>query len=200
MKKKCVIIFTEGETEEEFYNVLLDEIKKRYHMQKFSINKLEKRCLKGITKFDNKLLNIYKNDLKIKYKDYEKIIFLCYDTDVFEFTQKPSINWKEVEEKLYELGVNKIYHLSADKCIEDWFLLDIEGILNYLNIKKPKKIIGKNGVEKLEFLFNKGNRLYQKGFATKGFIESLDCSLILDKQYDVFKPLIECLTTNSILV
>ena len=78
-------------------------------------------------------------------------IIYSYDTDVFEFTQKPSINWKEVENKLYELGVNKIYHLSADKCIEDWFLLDLQGILNYLDIKKPKKIIGKNDVEKLEF-------------------------------------------------
>ena len=65
----------------------------------------------------------------MKYKDYEKIVFLCYDTDVFEFTQKPSINWKEVENKLHELGVSKIYHLSADKCIEDWFLLDLQGIL-----------------------------------------------------------------------
>lgn len=188
--KKCVVIFTEGETEEEFYNCLLEKIKKKNNIQRFKIDKIEKRCLKGIAKFDKKLLNIYKNDLKIKYSGYDIIVFLCYDTDVFHITQNPPVDWTYVDKELYKLGAAKVYHLRAEKCIEDLFLLDIQGIINFLKIKKPRKIIGNNGVEKLEYLFDKGNRLYQKGFSTKGFIQFLDISLILEKEYQMFEPLI----------
>ena len=73
--KTCIIIFTEGETEEEFYNLLLEEIKRKNNIHKFSVDKLERRCLKGISKFDKKLLNIYKNDIKVRYYDYKVVVF-----------------------------------------------------------------------------------------------------------------------------
>ena len=108
-----------------FYNLLLEEIKRKNKIYKFSVDKIEKRCLKGIAKFDKKLLNIYKNDIKIRYADYKIIVFLCYDTDVFQISQNPPVDWIDVEKKLYDLGASNVYHIKADKCIEDLFLLDI---------------------------------------------------------------------------
>lgn len=39
-KRKCIIIYTEGETENELYNALLEEIKKVNKIDKFSADKI----------------------------------------------------------------------------------------------------------------------------------------------------------------
>ena len=61
--------------------------------------------------------------------------------------------------------------------IEDWFLLDLDGICSYLGISKPKKINGKTATEKLENLFKKtGKKIFQKRQNPDNgkFIDSLD--------------------------
>lgn len=190
-KKKCIIIYTEGETEYEFYDLLMEEIKKEKGINKFNVDKIVKQCLKGITKFDKKLLKKFEYDIKTKYSGYELIVFLCYDTDVFDFNAKPPVNWDNVDAKLKKLGAKKVYHIKAEKCIEDIFLTDIIGICKYLNISQVKKINGQNGVEKMRNLFIRGNRIYQKGFSCEGFVKSLNISLILKEKYAMFSPLIK---------
>lgn len=180
-RKKCVVIYTEGETECEFYDYLLEGIKIKYGLQKFSVDKISKKNLKGITKFDKKIIKKFENDMKTIYKGYEVIVFLCYDTDVFDCSAKPPVNWMNVEKELTRLGANKIYHLKAEKCIEDIFLLDIPGICKFLRISPIKKVSGADGVEKLKNLFSKGNRIYQKGFSCEGFVRSLNVEKILEK-------------------
>lgn len=163
-RKRCVVIYTEGETECEFYDILLEEIKNKFGLKKFNVDKIVKKCLKGITKFDKKLLKKFEYDIKDNYKDYEISVFLCYDTDAFEYSAKPPVKWKKVETELRKLGADHIYHLKAEKCIEDIFLLDLSGICKFLKIGVIKKINGTNGVEKMKNLFSKGNRIYQKDF------------------------------------
>lgn len=190
-RKKCIIIYTEGETENEFYNALLEEIKKVNKIDKFSADKIVKQCLKGIAKFDKKLLKKFEYDIKTKYKGYELIVYLCYDTDVFDFNAKPPVRWEEVDLKLKLLGAKNVYHIKAEKCIEDILLIDILGICKYLNIPLVKRVNGQNGVEKMKNLFMRGNRIYQKGFSCEGFINSLDISLILRCKQEMFEPLIK---------
>ena len=196
-KKKCIVIYTEGETECEFYDKLLDELKKINQIDKFNVDKIIKQCLKGITKFDKKLLKKFEYDIKTKYKDYEIIVFLCYDTDVFDFKAKPPVNWDGVDVKLKRLGAKEVYHIKAEKCIEDIFLIDTVGICKYLNIPQVKRVNGQNGVEKMKNLFMRGNRIYQKGFFCEGFINSLDISLILEEKQLVFKPLVQKLLDSE---
>ena len=196
-KKKCIVIYTEGETECEFYDKLLDELKKINQIDKFNVDKIIKQCLKGITKFDKKLLKKFEYDIKTKYKDYEIIVFLCYDTDVFDFKAKPPVNWDGVDAKLKRLGAKEVYHIKAEKCIEDIFLIDTVGICKYLNIPQVKRVNGQNGVEKIKNLFMRGNRIYQKGFFCEGFINSLDISLILEEKQLVFKPLVQKLLDSE---
>ena len=190
-RKKCIIIYTEGPTENEFYSFLLDEIKKLYNIKKFEADKILKQCLKGITKFDKKLLKKFEYDIKNKIKNYDLIVYLCYDTDVFYYNAKPAVNWEKVENGLIELGAKNVYHIRAEKCIEDVFLTDLKGVCKYLNIPEVKRINGNDGVEKMKNLFLKGYRIYQKGFSCEGFISSLDMSIILKERYDMFKPLIK---------
>lgn len=190
-RKKCIVVYTEGETECEFYDKLLEELKRINQINRFNVDKIIKQCLKGITKFDKKLLKKFEYDIKTKYSDYEIIVFLCYDTDVFDFNAKPPVNWNDVDAKLKKLGAKKIYHIKAEKCIEDIFLIDISGICKYLNISQVKRVNGQNGVEKMKKLFMQGNRIYQKGFSCEGFINALDISLILKEKQAIFKPLIQ---------
>ena len=196
-KKRCVMIFTEGETEIEFYDYLINKVKENNNVEKFNADKIIKKTLKGISKFDKKLINKFQYDILPKYGDYEITVFLCYDTDVFEDCQKPVVDWQKVEKELLNYGVKKVNHIKANKCIEDIFLLDIPGICKYLNIDPIKNINGINGVDKMKKLFLKGNRIYQKGYKCEGFIKHLDIDYILKKKRDMFEPLIDELINND---
>ena len=190
-KKRCIIIYTEGETEEEFYDLVLEKIKEEYGADKFNVNKIIKKCLKGICKFDKKLLRKFEHEIFPKYKDYEIVVFLCYDADVFECSAKPPVDCSKLEQKLIELGANKVIHLKAEKCIEDLFLIDLVSICKYLGIDKIDRINGKNGVEKMKKLFSKGNRIYLKGYSCIGFVKALDMNKILENRKQMFKLLVD---------
>lgn len=197
-KKRCIIIYTEGETEIEFYDSVLVKIKEKYGITKFNADKIVKKCLRGITKFDKKLLKKFEHEIMPKYGDYEITVFLCYDTDVFECSSKPSVDWANVELTLRKLGANNVIHIKAERCIEDVFLIDIHGICNYLKIKPISKITGQNGVEKMQNLFNKGNRIYQKGYSCDGLIDNLDMESIFEKVKPMLEPFIVEFLPNNI--
>ena len=101
------------------------------------------------------------------------------------------MDWKKVERELLNCGVKKVSHIKAEKCIEDIFLLDMQGICKYLNIKSVKNITGANGVDKMKKLFLKGNRIYQKGYKCEGFIKHLDIDYILKIKEEMFESLID---------
>ena len=55
--KKCMVIYTEDETDEEFYNKVLNNIKNKISDKKFKVDVLKRFCIIGIAKFQKKLLN-----------------------------------------------------------------------------------------------------------------------------------------------
>ena len=188
--KKCVVIYTEGETDQEFYDSVLNTIKNKIPNKKFKVDEIKKSCIKGIAKFQKKLVNKFVKEIVNKYsKDHEIIVFLCYDTDVFEFGLHPPVDREKLEKDLKNNGASKVVHIKAKKSIEDFFLYDINGITTYLKIKKPKDLKGNTGLEKLENLFSKANRIYQKGHNCTGFIDSLDMNVIFPKICAEIRPL-----------
>ena len=44
-QKKCIVIYTEGETEEEFYNLILDKTKEKYKIRKINADLITKKCI-----------------------------------------------------------------------------------------------------------------------------------------------------------
>ncbi|MDD2377579.1 MAG: hypothetical protein PHE05_01950 [Bacilli bacterium] len=181
MPKKCVTIYVEGQTDEEFYNRFKNIIKTKIPDKKFKVDVLKVVCIKGIGKFSGKLLARFKNEIINNYKGYEKIVFLCYDHDVFEFGVRPPIDRKKLEEDLKNLGANKVYHIVADRTIEDFFMIDEQSIIKYLRLKKRIKVKGKTGLEQIKYLFKCANRTYQKGSKVEGLVESLNMDLICSK-------------------
>ena len=93
---------------------------------------IEYRNVRGVGGFKSIALRKFTKDIKTKYdSNCEFTIVLCSDTDVFDFAPKPPIKWDEVKKELKANGASKIIHVQAKRSIEDWFLYDLEGILNF---------------------------------------------------------------------
>ena len=188
---KCLVMFVEGETEIEFYKMLISIIRSR-HSKGILDTKILYKNLKGIGGYKKEANRKFKKDVIVNNQGYDFTVALCRDTDVFDFAQKPKINWNSVEQELKVAGAKRVIHIQAVKAIEDWFLYDLEGICSYLKIPKTKPV-GKNGYAKLGYLFKKTNRVYLKGRLVKGFVEQLDMDKITDQIKEEISPIYKML-------
>lgn len=175
-----IAIFVEGDTEEEIYTLFRDKLHSITIQGRFNVDKVIIRNLKGIGNYKNRAIRVFQNDILAKNPGITFEVFLCYDTDVFDFSAKPPVNWDEVDESLKRAGAEKIHHIKAKNSIEDWILNDVIGLCQYLKINLPTvNLNGKNGVLKIQNLFRKANKIYVKGVKIKGFVSSLDIQKIM---------------------
>nr|WP_321356015.1 hypothetical protein [uncultured Draconibacterium sp.] len=184
---KVIVIFTEGETDEVFFKKLIPILKEN---GKTGIKIIIKN-LKGIGRYEQKAPAKLKHEVIAKFPKTEIIVFCSYDLDVFDIPcqQKPPVDWTKTEKKLIEFGASKVFHIKADKMIEDWFLTDLEGLCKFLKIKPLKRVTGKNAYFKIKGLFKRGNKIYQKGYNTNNFVDSLDVNKIYSKYKNQFTEL-----------
>ena len=137
--RKIIILYVEGETDEEFYSRLKDYLRDK------SINNyiIKVVCVKSNTKFSNKLLNKFKKEIVCKYPGEEKIVYLCYDGDVFEFGKRPPFDAKKIEKELIAAGAKKAFSIVAKRTIEDYIMIDEEGVKKFLKLSKKflKKLV-----------------------------------------------------------
>lgn len=177
---KCLVLFVEGKTEVEFYKELIRHIRENAASGKLN-HKIICRSINGIGGFKKEVNRIFLKEILPKLEGYSVVVALCYDTDIFGYVQKPKINWSDIEKMLMQDGAEKVIHIRAEKSIEDWFLLDMEGIKRFLKLKSDVQSSGANGYEKLKSLFKKANKIYTKGQEVKGFVQVLDIGLITQK-------------------
>jgi len=132
--------------------------------------------VKGISRFETKVATKLKYEVVPKHDVSNIKVICCYDSDVFELAQKPPTNWQIVKKKVNELGISSFSEVKAIRMIEDWFLKDLKGLCQYLKIEEPKRLDGKDGLEKIKTLFKKGKtpKIYQKGSYSHKFIPSLN--------------------------
>lgn len=174
-KQKLVVFIVEGDTELEFYKQLV--LYYRGQHAGWLNCKIEYKSVDGVGKYKGKGVRIFKNIISQYPKsDYVYHVFLCYDADVFEFGQKPK-DWKSVVESLKKSGA-RVVQVRAVHSIEDWFLYDTEGLRRFLHLTDKIQKKG-SGLEYLQDLFKKANRMYNKGHASKGLIAALDMSVII---------------------
>lgn len=183
-----IVLFVEGDTDYEFYNKLIQFYRAN---SKNSIRTVKIYNLKGIGKFERKVVAKIKYDILPKYDSDRIIVFCCYDTDVFELGRKPPTNWKYVKKQLANIGITDFNEIKAVKMIEDWFLIDLSGLCNFLKIKSQKSVKGKDGFDKIKKLFKKGNKIYQKGNNSHKFVQTLNISLIRTSLKNKLKKLEE---------
>lgn len=188
--KKVIVLFVEGDTEVEFYNLLMNYYKS--FVKSFPDIKIIN--LKGIGRFEGKVSSKIKHEI-LNNSKYGKgkidvKVFCCYDTDVFELGKKPPTNWKIVRGKLKELGINSFFEIKAEKMIEDWFIYDLEGICKSLNTKLTKTK-GKNGLTIMKEVFKncKKPKVYQKGSYTHNFLSDINIEKIRNSLSEIFTDL-----------
>ncbi|SDG46888.1 hypothetical protein [Desulfosporosinus hippei] len=176
---KVIVIFIEGETEIDFYNRLIRQLHSFAPEQRFRVDELIIRNLKGIGNYKNRAKRVLKEIMSSRNAGINYTVVLCYDTDVFDFSANPPVVWSEVEQQLKASGANKIIHVKAKRSIEDWFLYDVKGVLRYLRLPETSKIPKTGGADTIKALFKKAGKVYIKGSATKGFVETLDIKVIM---------------------
>lgn len=189
---RYVVIFVEGETEEELYkNYIIPSIRNSLPNKRLNLD-IKIFNVRGAGGFKADVITKFKN-LKKENKNKDFIVVMCYDTDIFEFAAIPPINWNSVEASMMKFGASKVIQIKARKSIEDWLLYDTIGICKWLRIKEPSKINGKNGYEKIQSLFKKGNKIYIKGRKVSGLLERLDIQKITESTKKELEPLIDIL-------
>lgn len=178
---KIIIIFVEGDTEEEFYKKLKSIIKNKCdnNFRQFDVIDIRIINLEGIGNAQSKAIRHFdrlkKHYVGIKVDYY---VFFSYDVDVFKYKRKPPVDWKLVK-KDFKKKCKKVYLIEAEDAIEDWFLLDKKGICSYLKLDEKYCNKSYKGIKGLEKLFYLADKTYAKGHSTKELIEFLDIGKIL---------------------
>lgn len=177
MAETIVTLFVEGDTEVDFYKKLIAYFREktggRLHC------KVDVRNVKGVGKYQNKVCRIFENSVKKQYPGYDYKVVLCYDSDVFEYSRKPPVDWDEVSKALREKGAGDVRLVKAVTSIEDWFLYDIEGLRKFLKLPKKFKMTGYKGQKGLAQLFLRAKKTYIKGVRCNGLIDSLNLNVII---------------------
>ncbi|HBF35931.1 MAG TPA: hypothetical protein DDW50_01265 [Firmicutes bacterium] len=173
---KGLIIFIEGDTEEAFYKKLVTQLHEYTPNKRFKMDTVKIKNLKGIGNYKKKAARVVR-EMSLN-QDTKFSVALCYDTDVFDLSPKPPITWSDVERVLMEIGAEKVIHIKARHSIEDWFLLDKEGLCRYLRLPETTHIGNGTGIKIIEALFKKGHNVYIKG-RTQDFVDSLDVNKIM---------------------
>ena len=190
IEKKGLVVFVEGDTDVEFYQALLLFLKERSPSGRYPFDVvLPPKNMRGIGSFKERAVRKFEKQVLRDNKGTRFTVVLAYDTDVFEFADKPPINWKEVENALKKAGAEQVIHLRARRSIEDWFLLDEAGVKRYLHISPTVCLKGATGLKRLESAFKKANRVYVKGNKVKGFVGALDIKLIAGNLCEELSPL-----------
>ena len=193
MTDKVVVIFVEGDTEIAFYNNLITFLREKAGGQ-LPCRVLIKN-LKGIGNYEKDIVRKISKEIMPQYPDTQFSVMICYDTDAFVFAKKPPMDTTTVKKKLSSLGINDVSFIEAEESIEDWFLLDKQGLLSSIGLPKSTKIKG-SGVEELERLFKLKNKTYTKGSKNFYFVESLDIEKVAGQICPKISPLCRALGIN----
>lgn len=187
MSNKVIVLFVEGPTEIEFYKAV---IKRAHDLMNVPFEcTVEYADMKGIGNYKKDALRKF-NKIKEKYKENKEFyIFLCIDSDVFELSKKPPINKQEIHSELQSAGAKSVSDIVARQSIEDWFLIDLQGVLSYLRLPSKTKRPKGRGQESLKKLFNSASKVYVKGGKTEGFIKKLNIDKIMQSCCKSLYPL-----------
>ena len=183
-KKRILIIFSEGPTDEEFYKRVIQYTKAKNKCAKYNFDEIRYMCACGIGNLHKKMLAKFKFEIcrEKKYANYEKVVCFCYDKDVFKKTiSNPPINRTQMIADFKANGADIVLQVVADDMIEDFFLYDFDGIRKFLKLPSKYKRPGLKSLELLKKMYKDGNKIYTKGEKAEGLVDALDMDKILSK-------------------
>ena len=190
----------EGDTEKEFYHVLIAHFAKKhrgYELEKCTDKKTgevnyvlssNQKCV--LIKFNvvgtiTQITNSgawFQNRCYKKFKSLDWTVFLCYDTDNYnnDISKFFEGDWKVLRNSITKNRNSTVIDLAAQADIEDIMLLDIDAVYRYLGLETSPIIpSGKKGKTKIRNLFRDVGATYHEGERAKPLIESLDMDKII---------------------
>lgn len=188
-----ILLFIEGETEEVLFPAIIQYYRSNYNCQEVEFHY---KNLRGIGNYKSKAKGILQETInKVKRGNgILKVVICSYDSDVFDYSHNPPIDWKLLKKKLEDITKAKnIVLMPSIQSIEDWLLSDMEGLCNYLKAKKPRNLPGKNGHEKIKHLFKLYNKVYYKGYDSENIVARLDIGKIVKAHEAELNPIREAL-------
>ena len=194
--KPHIVIFVEGDTDEIFFNSLISFYKANSVTEVASCEVVN---LRGVARYSGKVTGKLKNEICPKAEKrsmYVKAVCCSYDTDVFEYAERPVVDWKKVKKVIHDMGIRIFHQIEVRSMIEDWLLNDLSGICNFLKIEKPNSTPGKTGFEKMQNLYKKANRVYLKGRDVSKLMPYLCFQTIRDKRKEYLSILEDLLNVN----
>lgn len=193
MSNRGLLIFVEGSFELAFFKAVVKAIQDQNTSPIVKHPLIIYKQLSRIGDHQNNAIRIFRSQVLIDYSGVSFDVILCHDSTIVEFSPKPPIDWRLVRNKLISAGAKRVYHILADKTIEDWILLDYYGVLRYLNLPQDTIISGNDGITKLRNLYKKANNVYLKGGESNALVEHLDITKINANIHNKIKPLIKLL-------
>lgn len=180
--KPYVVIFVEGDTDKVFFDNLVNY----YEANSLTVvHSCKVVNLKGVSRYTTKVIGKLKNEIcpAAKKKGMEvKAVCCCYDTDCFEFTERPVVNWRKVKREVEGLHIDEFHQIKVRHMIEDWLLDDIKGLCKYLKLKSVPALQGNDAFKKIQSLFWHANKIYLKGNSISCFIGFLNLGAIRAKR------------------
>lgn len=180
--KKHILLYVEGDTEDVLFPAII-----KYYRQTFECADVVFHIenIQGIGNYKSRAkgkLKKLSQDIK-KKNEILKVVLCSYDTDVFEFASNPPINWVGLKKDFENItGKKNVTLIPIKHSIEDWLLSDIDGLCKYLRTKKkPRRLPGKNGYEKITHWFRQHNKVYYKGYDSKEIMKHIDIAKITAK-------------------
>jgi hypothetical protein len=172
----------EGDTEQIFYPLIRDKFLKG--------TRIEPRNIKGRGNVNKDVLSEIYKYIYVNRNDLVRA-YCCVDTERNKHTATP-LDLELICEKIKERGMHQVLSVDkilADPDIESWFFYDIDGIYNFLRVRKsqrsPKKYAyPKNLCKKdLQRLFDRigGGKTYLPGKRAENFINHLDITKIVSE-------------------
>lgn len=190
------LLLVEGATEESFYHNIVSELR-NINNGSFDEIKIKIKNLKGIGNYKCDAVNFFN-----RYKISEKItkddlitVFLCYDKDVFSQPSKmPPVDMRSVAKALKEAGATNVIRIVASASIEDWFIIDKQGLKNYFGSRiRDKELVGVGQVVIKNLMKKYKHTVYIKGQRVEGFLSKLNIRTIMSSNCKNIKPLCKTL-------
>lgn len=196
-----IALIMEGDTEKYFYEEVLNRICEDNDIQLtkeedndelsdfFILSKKEKKIVlkmknaETITQITNQYL-WFKNYCIEKFNNIWHVV-LCYDTDGNNYSAFTNDDWKTLRNNISKhKNVKTILDCTADRDIEDLFLIDLEGVLLFLgidNLVKLEDLRGRKGKVKMKNLYTDYTELtYHEGKRALPLIKSLNIRKIIN--------------------
>ena len=194
--KPHVVILDEGDTDQIFFDGLLEYYR---NQSTTPVHSCEVKNLKGVSRYTSKVTGKLQNEIcpKALKKGLEvKAVCCSYDTDVFEFAERPVVDWKKVEREVKMLGIKEFCQVRVERMIEDWILDDMKGLMKFLRLTEMPKLSGNNAFDKIQLLFKRANKVYFKGISIKSFVGTIDYAAVRKCRKTALKKLEQLLNVN----